>query len=182
MEGTEQDAAVDVGAALVSTPVVDVVGFAEEAGRSHPIHRQPPSRTASATRCFVVNSRCSRPTWSGSPISSTVTCWIPVLHRCFSPTQFGSVTPFSCNRVTGEPVPARYSSRFTTCTSLIPACLTPNTVSASATEPAFSTSRRRSWVSCSFVRGSFFSFAAAACSVAVTNLSARHDVAGVRCR
>lgn len=70
-------------------------------GHSSPAHRQPPSRTASATLCFAVYSRCSRPRFNGSPCSDTITGRMPVSQICFAPILAGRTEPFSCSIVTG---------------------------------------------------------------------------------
>ena len=52
MSAAEKHAVGDVRLAVISSPEVDVVGFAKRGGLPQFTNRHPPSRTARAMRCY----------------------------------------------------------------------------------------------------------------------------------
>ena len=82
-----------------------------DGGRSQPGHTQPPSRTASASRCAAEYMRASRPRSNGLPSGSTMTSMNPFAHAFRSITEPGRAQPPSMSCPTARRRGARGSAR-----------------------------------------------------------------------
>ena len=181
MKAAEEDSTVDVGAARMFHELVDVVGFAI---RGRPIaavdaasaiaDRERDSLFRSVEAGFaaeveriavVVEDRgaCSRVAGMGGE----------------QPTRHCRVGVFE--ETDGREAPERVTMRRSGRDDADAGLAVPKTVSASASAPARSTSKMRSYASCSSVRGSSTSWSARAFSAESTN-RVRRDAAAMRSR